>query len=171
MAGLLYGLGSWLSAAGLLSAMFCFVIFYGRVIFGGGTVAEGEPRIAVYCYPAFNYRWLKWSTAAFFCGSVVAKTVLIFHPEFSAAAGPELSPQPSEAARIFGEFLGVLFVALLGAGAVLLTDAIHHPERGLGRYWPRVSRFFFQAHQFAEARCSEREEAQWPSYIKLGSND
>jgi hypothetical protein len=171
MAGLLYGLGSWISAAGLLSAMFCFVVFYGRVIFGSGVVVRGETTIQVYEYPAFNYGWLKWSLAAFFCGSVVAKTVLIFHPEFAAGDGPELSGTPSEAGRIAGEFLSVLFVALLGMGAVLLADAIQRPERGLGRYWPLVSRFFFRAHQFAEGRCAEREEAQWPSYITIGSND
>ena len=52
----------------------------------------------------------------------------------------------------------------------MIVDAVHHPERGLGRYWPKVARLLYASYLFAGRRSVEREDKEWPSVIGAGSN-
>lgn len=154
MAKLLYSLGSWVNSAGFVSSLLCLFMFYGSLVF------RGEPRL--------SYAWFKWSLVAIFGGSLLTQIVLLRHPEFEAARQVELSAT----AKLVGDILSVGFYAALSAGALLIVDALHHPERGLGRYWPKVSQLFYAIYLFAERRSAEREDEdkEWPSVISVGSN-
>jgi hypothetical protein len=171
MQELLYRAGNSTMAAGMLSLLFCFALFGGRLVLGGAVDAEGRYR--VYGVTEFNYAWLSWSLAAYFVGFLLTKIALIDNPTLAArmieSSAPliEKAPPPSEAGRLIAEILAVCFKALLCAGALMVVDALHHPERGLGRYWPHVSRFLSLAHHYAERRVEAREESVWPSEITV----
>lgn len=157
--------------AGILSLLFCFAMFGGRLIFGGSVDERG--RLRVWQMPEFNYAWLKWSVAAFVVGLLMTKAAVINNPTLAAQmidrGGPMLErvADADASASLAGEIISLCFYALLCACVIMCVDALHHPERGLGRYWPHVSRFLFLAHTYAERRVEAREESEWPSEITV----
>src|SRR5438105_4684600 len=131
MQELLYRAGASAMWAGLLSLLFCFALFGGRLILGVAVEAEG--RFRVYEVPEFNYAWFRWSLAVYFVGCLLTGAALINNPELAARVLNTSAPAGATA-RLFAEILRLCFDALLYSCALMIVDALHHPERGLGRF-------------------------------------
>ncbi len=108
-----------------------------------------------------------------FCGSLLTQSILIANTELVAAADNiELNGLPNESAKIVGKIMSVIFCGFLSAGVLLIIDAVQHPSRGLGRYWPKVAHLVYLFQLFVERRCREREQirGEWPDVIGVDSD-
>jgi hypothetical protein len=107
------------------------------------------------------YYWFKSSVGLFLGGYLLSNILIIIDPTL------RVTPALEEAARIKLDILATIYLAIFTTIVLLIIDACHHPERGLGRLWPLAEKAVEGILVYVRKQCCLREQSRWEDIIEI----